>query len=72
MRRNSAEETIQDKEDYERLAANHGARVFTYRSYNRIFAYSLFKGAVQNCGQETSYCGLGSHYQHVIVESIIK
>ena len=66
------EETLQEKEAYERLAFTHGSRVCAYREDNGIFADTLLKEAVQTCGQKISYCGVGSHHQNTIVERKIK
>ena len=72
MRRTSAEETLQEKEAYKRLAATHGARVCNYRADNRSFTDSLFKDAVQTCRQHISYCGVGYRHQNEIVKHRIK
>ena len=54
MRGTSDEETLREKEAYERLAATHGSRVYTYRADNGRFADTLFKEEVQAYGQQIS------------------
>ena len=56
MRGTSAEETFQDKESHERMAATHGYKVCSYRVDNRISTDTLFKGVLQTCVQQISYC----------------
>ena len=56
MRVNSAEVTLQEKGDYERLEATHRTRVYAYRAENGSFTDTLFKEEVQTCGQHISYC----------------
>ena len=46
MRRTSDEETLQEKEAYERLASTHGARVYAYRADNGRFVEPQFKDLV--------------------------
>ena len=72
MRGTSDEETLREKEAYERLAATHGSRVYTYRADNGRFADPQFKEAVQTCGIHIIYCGVGSHHQNTIFECSIK
>ena len=51
MRGAWAEETLQSKESYKRMAATCGDIVSTNRSDNKRFAYPLFKDAFHNFGQ---------------------
>ena len=72
MRGTSAEETLWAKEAYERFSATYRDRFCAYRSGNGRFPEPLFKDAVQTCGQQIRYCGVGSHHQNAIVELRIK
>ena len=72
MRGNSSEETLHDKQASKRLVDTHGDRVCAYRSDNQRSADTQFKEAVQNCGQQINYCGVGSHHQNEILEHMIK
>ena len=72
MRGTSAEETLQDKESYKRLAATHGARVCVYRAGKGMLSYPLLEETIQNCGQDIIYCGVGFHHQNAILEHRIK
>ena len=72
MRGTSSEETLRSKEAHESLTATHGDRVCTYREDNRRFVDPLFKEAVQTCGQQISYCRVGTHHQKAIVDISIK
>ena len=68
----SYEETLWDKEAYERLADTHEARLCAYRAYNGRFIEPQFKEAVQTYEQGFSYCGVVSFHQNIIVERRIK
>ena len=72
MKVTSGEETLRAKEAYERLESTHGDRVCAYRANSRRFAEPISKEAVQTCGQQISYCGVGSHHHKEIFERRIK
>ena len=68
----SSEETLREKEAYERLAATHRSSVCAYREYKGRFSKPLFKEAVQTYGQHISYCRVGYPHQNAIFERRIK
>ena len=72
MRGTSDEEDLLAKEADENLADTHGARVCDYRAENISIEDTQFKESVQTCGQQISYCGVGSNPQNEIVERSIK
>ena len=72
MNGTSAEENLWEQEAYDKLSATHGVMVCTYRADTRSFIYPQFKEAVQTCGIQIIYCGVGSHHQNAIVEPRIK
>ena len=72
MRGTSAEETLHIKEAHKRLAATHGSRVCAYRADNGILSYPHFKDATRICVKQTSFYGVLSHNQNMIVDRRIK
>ena len=43
-------------------------RINRYHAYNGIFSEQPFILAIEDYNQTTTFCGVGSHHQNVIVE----
>eukprot|EP00957_Ditylum_brightwellii_P049993 3789551-Ditylum_brightwellii.AAC.1 len=67
-----AEETLESKQGYERIAAKHGVTAKRYYSDNGWFGEKLFCNACIDQGQQITFCGVGAHHQNKISKNWIK
>ena len=63
MRGTLSEEILRAKESYEHLPATHRIRFYSHRADNIRVWGTLFKEAVQTCGQKINYCRVGYHHK---------
>ena len=68
----SGEATVEAKRAYEKKAATNAVRVQAYHGDNGRFADSEFYADVKDCGQDITFCGVGSHHQNGIAEKKIR
>ena len=68
----TAEETLEGKELFERKAAICGVRILRYHADNGIFAAAAWKKACTDKGQSYSYSGVNAHFQSGVAERRIR
>ena len=68
----TGEATVEAKGAYEKKVASNAVRVQAYHADNGRFADSEFYADVKDCGQDITFCGVGSHHQNGIAEKKIR
>jgi hypothetical protein len=69
---NTAAETIQAKQAFQRFSKTHDVRIRHYDADNGIFAESDFVNVVHRVGQTISYCAVNTHHMNGRAESKIR
>lgn len=59
-----AEETVEAKLAFERLASSHGVTINHYHANNGLFDTKAFKEAILRGNQTLSFCGVNAHHQN--------
>ncbi len=72
MRDLSLDETLLAKTAFERHASKGGVTISSYQADNGRFADSGFQQAIKDAHQKITFCAVGAHHQHGIVEQRIK
>ena len=62
------EETLSVKPAFEIWAATFGIKIKRYHAENGIFSEQIFVSDIEDKNQAITFCGVGCHYQNVIVE----
>ena len=65
-------ETLSAKTTFEAYSRKHGVRILHYHADNGIFADNLFTRAVDQAGQNITYCGVNAHWQNGRAERRIR
>ena len=68
----SAEETLEGKEAFERRAATYGVTIQHYHADNGIFASKAWKASCANAKQGCTYSGVNAHFQSGVAERRIR
>ena len=68
----SAEETIEGKEAFERKAAEHGVKILHYHADNGVFASKLWRSHCLIKQQGLTFAGVGAHHQNGRAENKIR
>eukprot|EP00957_Ditylum_brightwellii_P114574 8736312-Ditylum_brightwellii.AAC.2 len=68
----TVKQTLAIKGAYERVLHEHGHKVKSYHGNNSRFDSSEFQASQKKAKQSISYCGVGSHDQNGITESMNK
>ena len=68
----SAEDTVEAKEVFERFAQSCGVAIRHYHCDNGVFAAKKFRDAVDHSQQTISFCGVNAHHQNGIAERRIQ
>jgi hypothetical protein len=66
-----AEEAVQAKRRFEKLATDHGISIQKYHGDNGIFATTLFKSFCELLNQTIDYSGVSAKHQNGVVERMI-
>lgn len=72
MTKMNAEETVEAKLAFERVARSYGVRIQHYHADNGLFDTKLFKDYVNKANQTLSFCGVNAHHQNGKAENRIK
>ena len=59
----SSSETIRAKQNFEKLALDHGVIVATYHADNGTFKANEFVSHIRDHNQKISYCGVNAHHK---------
>jgi len=68
----SAEETLEAKEAFERYASSRGVHVKAYHADNGVFRANSWFEACRKNGQSTTFAGVNAHHMNGIAERRIK
>ncbi|KAL7466425.1 hypothetical protein ACHAXS_006718, partial [Conticribra weissflogii] len=68
----SAESTVEAKQNFEHFCGTRNIQVEHYHADNGIFADSAFMTKVKKSMQRISFCGVNAHHQNGITERMIK
>ena len=68
----SAEETVEAKEAFERTAAQHGVKILHYHADNGVFASKAWKSHCLIKHQGLTFAGVGAHHQNGKAENKIR
>ena len=68
----SGSETIRAKQNYERMALNHGLLIESYLCDNGIFKGKAFVRHLQEHNQKVHYCGVNAHHKNAVAERSIR
>jgi hypothetical protein len=66
-----ADEAVQAKHCFERLAAEHNVQIKHYHSDNGVYASQAFKSSCDALHQKYSFSGVGTKHQNGVVERMI-
>lgn len=64
--------TVEAKNAFERVAAEHGVTIGHYHADNGLFDSKEFKEDIRKCQQTLSFCGVNAHHQNGKAESRVK
>ncbi|MGH7974569.1 MAG: hypothetical protein ACREBR_03500, partial [bacterium] len=67
-----ASDTLRSKAMFERMAANHGVLIKSYRGDNGVFSSRDFRGELASQKQGLTLSGVGAHYQNGVAERAIQ
>ena len=68
----SGSETIRAKQNYEKLALDHGVIIENYLADNGIFKAKAFVGHLREHNQKIQYCGVNAHHKNAVAERSIR
>ena len=68
----NAEETVEAKLAFERIASSHGVTIQGYHADNGLFDTKVFKAACSKAKQSLSFCSPYAHHQNGKAEAHIK
>ena len=68
----SGSETIRAKQNFERMALNHGLLIESYLCDNGIFKGKAFVRHLQEHNQKVHYCGVNAHHKNAVAERSIR
>ena len=68
----SAIETIRAKQNFEKLALEHGVIIQNYLTDSGAFKANAFVDHIRNSGQRIQYCGTNAHHQNGVAERSIR
>ena len=69
---NTAEETLEAKAVFEKLAATHGVKVRHYHADNGVFVAKAWRKACTEQGQGLTFAGVNAHFQNSRAERRIR
>lgn len=72
MRSLSADETMDAKFAFERVAHDYGVKIMNYRADNGRFADKRFRDDCELKKQGLTFCGVGAHHQNGVAERMIQ
>ncbi|KAL7464856.1 hypothetical protein ACHAXS_005184 [Conticribra weissflogii] len=68
----SAESTVEAKQNFEHFCGTRNVQVDHYHADNGLFADSLFTQEIKKNMQRLTFCGVNAHHQNGITERMIK
>jgi len=68
----SAVETIRAKQDFEKMAMDHGVTIRSYLTDNGAFKAQQFVAHIREHEQRIHYCGTNAHHQNGVAERSIR
>ena len=68
----SSSETIRAKQNFEKLALDHGVIIQSYHADNGTFKANAFVGHIREHNQKISYCGVNAHHKNAVAERSIR
>ncbi len=68
----SAEETLEAKAAFEKMAATHGVKIKHYHADNGVFAAKAWRDACAGQGQGLTFAGVNAHFQNARAERRIR
>ena len=68
----SGSETIRAKQNYGKLALDHGVIIENYLADNGIFEGKAFVGHLREHNQKIQYCGVNAHHKNAVAERSIR
>ena len=60
----SSSETIRAKQNFEKLALDHGVLINSYRADNGVFRANEFVSHIRELNQKLSFCGVNTHHKN--------
>ena len=67
-----APETIRAKQNFEKMALDHGVLINEYRADNGTFKANEFVAHVREHSQKLSYCGVNAHHKNGVAERAVR
>ena len=68
----SGTETIRAKQNFEKLALDHGVLINSYRADNGIFRANEFVSHIRELNQKLSFCGVNAHHKNGAAERAVR
>lgn len=68
----SAIETIRAKQNFEKMALEHGVVIQSFLTDSGAFKANAFVDHIRNSGQRIQYCGTNAHHQNGVAERSIR
>ena len=68
----SSSETIRAKQNFEKLALDHGVIVSSYHADNGTFKANAFVSHIREHNQKIQYCGVNAHHKNAVAERSIR
>ena len=68
----SSSETIRAKQNFEKLALDHGVIIANYHADNGTFKANSFVSHIREHNQKISYCGVNAHHKNAVAERSIR
>ena len=66
-----AEEAVEAKHRFERMANEHNVLICKYYGYNGVYATRLFQASCEAQKQSHDFCGVDAHHQNGVAECMI-